>query len=57
MLTLENSGDITSNEVIAAVTMSNTGDDEVSFGEIEQNTGLAKFTFTTGTSTTLTRMV
>jgi hypothetical protein len=49
---LENSGDIVSNEVIAAVSISgDSGDDEVTFGEIDQNTGLAKFTFTTGTST------
>ena len=49
---LENSGDIVSNEVIAAVSITGDfGDDEVTFGEIDQNTGLVKFTFTTGTST------
>ena len=38
---LENSGDITSNEVIAAISMTgDSGDDEVSFGEVNQNTGL-----------------
>jgi hypothetical protein len=47
---LENSGDIPSNEVIASVNFSDdTGDDEVTFGEIDQDTGLAKFTFTTVT--------
>ena len=43
---LENSGDITSNEVIAAISMTgDSGDDEVSFGEVNQNTGLCQFTF------------
>jgi hypothetical protein len=48
---LENSGDIASNEVIAAISMTgDSGDDEVTFGEIDQDTGLCQFTFTTTVS-------
>lgn len=48
---LENSGDISGSEVIAAISMTgDSGDDEVTFGEIDQDTGLCQFTFTTTVS-------
>jgi hypothetical protein len=48
---LENSGNISSSEVIAAISMTgDTGDDEVTFGEIDQDTGRCEFTFTTTVS-------